>query len=94
MKINDILSDEELEECIDGCTELSLIRNLIERTQDGTLLDVEKFSKEFAYQISGFNNFDPVDEKEEWLECNQNNEEWGESIAESINDMVFDKWVK
>lgn len=93
MKINDIISDEELEECIDGCTDLTLIRHLIDRNQENTLLNVEGFGEDFSYQISGFNNFDPVDEKEEWEECNQNNREWGESIAESINDLVFTKWV-
>lgn len=92
MKINDILSDEELEECIEGSSNITMIRDIIERTQKETLLDVESFSEWFAYGVEGY--IEAEEGTEEWEECNENNREWGECIAENINEMVVEKWTK
>lgn len=92
MKINDILSDEELEECIDGSSNITMIRDIIEKTQKETLLDVESFGGWFAYGVEGY--IEAEEGTEEWEECNENNLEWGRSIAENINELVLEKWVE
>ena len=92
MNINDILSDEEIEECIDGSSNITLIRSIIELTQDNNTVNEESFADIFAFEIRGF--IDAEFESEVWDECNDNNWEWGRCIAENINNLVIDKWTK
>lgn len=86
MNINDLITDDELEECIDGCSDIGMIRETINLTQEETSIDEESFADIFAYNISGF-----IDGDSDFEECNQNNWEWGVSIAENINDLVSRK---
>lgn len=51
MKINDILSDEEIENLIDGSSDIAMIRRLIEKTQYKNLIDDEDFADQFSFQI-------------------------------------------
>ena len=92
MNINDILSDEEIEECIDGSSSVILIRSIIELTQDNNTVNEESFADIFAFEIRGF--IDAEFESDVWKECNNFNWEWGFSIAENINNLVIDKWTK
>lgn len=54
MNINDILSDDEIEECIDGSSNITLIRSIIELTQDNNTVNEESFADIFAFEIRGF----------------------------------------
>ena len=91
MNINEILTDEEIEDCIDGSSNIQLLRSIIELTQQETLVDVGSFGDVFAYEIRGFIDADP--ETEEWDRANDINREWGETIAENINDLITSKFT-
>ena len=93
MKINDLLSDEEIENCIDGSSDLRMIREIIEVSQLDNLLDVEDFADMFAYQIRGFIDVTFEEDEEAYDEAYMNNWEWGTAIAENINKLLVDKWT-
>ena len=92
MNINDILSDEDLEDCIDGTTNIDMIRGIINLTQLETLVDEESFADVFAYELTGF--LDAEEGTQEWDEYNQNNWDWGYSIAQNINELVTNRFTK
>ena len=94
MKINDLLSDEEIENCIDGSSDLRMIREIIEVSQLDNLLDIEDFADMFAYQIRGFIEVSAEEDEDAYDEAYMNNWEWGTSIAENINLLLVDKWTK
>ena len=81
-------SDEELESCVDGNTSVPLMREILEK--HGVVVDghvqVEVFAQWFAYGIEGF--IDADEETDEWEEANDNNYDWGWSIADAINDHI------
>ena len=93
MKINDLLSDEEIENCIDGSSDLRMIREIIEVSQLDNLLDIEDFADMFAYKIRGFIDVTFEEDEEAYDEAYMNNWEWGTSIAENINLLLVDKWT-
>ena len=76
------LNDEDLEECIDGCTNLDQLRTIIKKPgvlcKDNTI-DTEYFAHLFQIHLEGF----AEDE-----EASQNNYEWGICIAKNINNMT------
>ncbi|NDB81238.1 MAG: hypothetical protein EB127_00590 [Alphaproteobacteria bacterium] len=92
IKINSILSDEEIENCIDGSSSIKLIRQIIENTQEDNMIDVDDFADTFATELEDF--IGEYEDTEEWKEAWDNNWEWGLSIAEAINDLLVDKWTK
>ena len=92
VRINDIIDDEDLAWCIDGCTDLNMIRRIIDITQQETLVDVHMFAEQFAKNIEGF--IDAEEGTSEWREAYENNFDWGIGIADSINDYIYDKWMK
>lgn len=92
IRINEIIDDEDLAWCIDGSSDLNMVRRLIDVCQDESLLDVQRFGEMFARQIEGF--IDAIEGSEEWEEAYENNFNWGVSIADSINDFVYDRWMK
>jgi broad specificity phosphatase PhoE len=83
------LSDEELEDCFDGTTNIDMVRELCDlcESADG-FIDIEEFGERFATAIEGFISADADEEPEEWEEAWNNNKEWGESIAENINSAL------
>ena len=92
MKINDILDDEEIMDCVDGHTDIKLLRRAIEHAQDENLLDEDLFAEYFAVAIDGF-----IDEEagtEAYLNAREANYIWGFYIAGSINSLLIDKWTK
>lgn len=93
-KINDILSDEEIEECIDGCSDIKMIREIIGVTQLDNLVDIEDFADMFSYKIRNFIDVHIEDDEEAYDEAYMNNWEWGSSIAENINNLLINKWTK
>jgi hypothetical protein len=92
IRINEIIDDEDLAWCIDGSTDLNMVRRLIDLCQDESLLDVQQFGEMFARQIEGF--IDVAEGTEEWEEAHENNLNWGIGIADTINDYVYEKWMK
>lgn len=87
MKLVKELTDEEIENCVDGSSSVSLIREICERclNGDGTVCD-EDFAQEFAEAIQGFISED--EGTDEYDEAWENNYEWGASIADSINRLL------
>lgn len=94
MKINSILDDEEIESCINGSSDVRMIREIIEVSQLDNLLDIEDFADMFAYRIRGFIDVTFEEDEEAYDEAYMNNWEWGTSIAENINLLLVDKWTK
>ncbi len=92
VRINEIIDDEDLAWCIDGSTDLNMVRRLIDVCQNEALLDVQRFGEMFARQIEGF--IDAAEGTEEWEEAYENNYDWGIGIADTINDYVYEKWMK
>ena len=81
------LTDEQLEDCVDGNTSIDMLREIVEKTElsDG-LIDEEAFADWFAYGIEGFIAAEP--ETEEWDESNEANWDWGYDIACNINATI------
>ena len=94
MKINSILDDEEIESCIDGSSDIRMIREIIDLSQLDNLLDIEDFADMFAYAIRGFIEVSAEEDEDAYDEAYMNNWEWGTSIAENINLLLVDKWTK
>lgn len=90
MKVHN-LTNEELEKCIDGSTNLALIRLILTKHtvvgNDG-FIDPEIFADWFSIGICGYITED-VDSKE-WNEANDNNWNWGYDIADNINMLLLD----
>jgi len=92
MKINDILSDDDIYECIDGNSDIKMIREVIDMTQKDNLVDEESFADVFSFNIRNF--IDEEIDSDEYDEAYTNNWEWGRSIAESINNLLVSKWTR
>lgn len=75
-----LLSDAALEECVDGCTSVELLREILRQpsvVQRSHKVNVKQFAKQFQMALEDY----AEDE-----DANENNYQWGLSIAESIND--------
>ena len=87
------LSDEDLESCVDGTTDLRMIRNIL--TRDNVVdelgwIDPEVFAEWFARAIEGF--IDAEADSVEWHEVNDNNWTWGYDIGDNINSFISDNF--
>lgn len=84
------LSDEQIESCFHGSSNVDLVRDLLASHWDKeeNIIDVEGFGEDFAQAIEGFIDADENDEPDEWQEAYDINQEWGESIAISINALL------
>lgn len=82
------LTEEEIEDCVDGTTSIALIKEILEKPYCvvDNVIDEERFANWFAYALEGF--IDADEDTEEWDEAYQNNYDWGYQIAENINDYV------
>ena len=84
------LTDEEIEECIDGSSNVDMIREIMTMEdvydEDSTHINEENFATRFAYAIEGF--IDADEDTPEWQEAWNNNYDWALSIAENINDVL------
>lgn len=84
------LSDIELEDCIDGSTSVDMIREILEQpgivNRSIGFIDVDKFATAFAEAIEGFINED--EDSDDWQEAWDNNLQWGNDIAHSINSYL------
>ena len=90
MKTVHDLDDEEIEDCVDGTTNIDMIREIF--TKHGVLgddgyIDPEIFADWFAMGIEGF--IDAEEDSEAWTEANDNNWNWGYDIADNINMLLM-----
>ena len=87
------LTDEELEDCINGSTNLEMIRDIL--TKHGVVdeigfIDPEIFADWFASGIEGY--IDAEEDSEAWIEANDNNWNWGYDIGDNINSYISDNF--
>jgi hypothetical protein len=83
------LNDLEIEDCIDGSTNIDMIKEIFTKpyvvTSNG-LLNPSEFANWFAYGIRGY--IDADEDSPLWLEYNDLNTEWGLDIATNINEYI------
>ncbi|NBP01651.1 MAG: hypothetical protein EBU90_16250 [Proteobacteria bacterium] len=94
MKNLNHLTDEELEDCVDGTTNINMIRDIL--TKHGVVdgdgyIDPEIFADWFAQGIQGY--IDAEQDSEEWSEANDTNWNWGYDIADNINSYISDNFT-
>lgn len=89
MLINDLITDDELEQCFEGSTNIDMVREIIDEVEHRGLLDVERFAQLFADEIEPFIDAEP--DTTEHDEAYNNNYDWGMMIAENINDFMRNK---
>ncbi len=84
------LSDEQIESCFDGSSNVDLVRDLFEENyhSDLNVVDETAFGEAFADAIQGFIGVDQNEEPEEWKQAYAINQEWGESIAQNVNELL------
>lgn len=84
------LSDEELEDCFDGSSNVDMIREILSKPgvvdPESKLIDCENFAQWFAYGVEGY--IDADEDTDEWQEAWDNNFNWGFDIADNINDYL------
>ena len=83
------LSEEELEDCVDGSTSMSLIQEIIQKPRcvnEQGYIDEVQFAQWFSFALAGF--IDADEDTSDWEEANENNYNWGWQIAENINDYL------
>lgn len=85
----DQISDEELEDCFDGSTDIEMVREIVSKCLDKDgFVNIEEFGHYFARAIEGFIDADETEDPDAWEEAWENNYEWGQTIAENINDSL------
>jgi hypothetical protein len=94
MKDARTLTDEELKSCVDGSTNLDMIREIL--TKHGVIdiegwIDPEVFGDWFATGIQGFIDAEP--NTAEWQEAYDNNWNWGYDIGDNINSYISDNFT-
>lgn len=85
----DSLTDEELEECIEGSSDIDMIREILQKAyviNDQGFVEEDIFANWFATGIEGFIDADP--ESDEFDEAWEANHEWALNIAANINDLL------
>jgi len=82
------LSDDQIESCLDGSSDVEMVRNILidAHNKDLNVVDEMDFSFEFADAIKGF--IDAEEGTDEWEEAYDNNCEWGGSIAQNVNELI------
>lgn len=87
------LTNEEIEDCINGSSNVEMIREIL--TKHGVVdlegwVDPEIFADWFAQGIEGF--IDAEEGTDEWTEANDTNWNWGYDIGDNINSMISDNF--
>ena len=84
----DSLTDDEIESCFDGSTNIDLVKRLLKENlaPDGWVWAMD-FGCEFAEAIEGYIAADRL-EQGEWQEAWDINADWGERIADNINELL------
>ena len=94
MKDARTLTDEELEDCVDGTTNIDMLRDIL--TKHGVVdeqgwIDPEIFADWFANGIEGYISAEP--DTDEWQEAYDNNWNWGYDIGDNINSYISDNFT-
>jgi len=81
------LSDQELEGCFEGSSNVDLVRKLLEENlaPDGWVWDAD-FGHSFATAIQSFIGED--EDTPEWDKAWEINYEWGAKIADNVNELL------
>lgn len=85
------LSDQEIEDCLDGSSNVVMIRDILTKhgvVGDDGYIDPEIFADWFSMGIKGY--IDAEEDSDEWIEANDHNWIWGYDIADNINDYISD----
>lgn len=93
MKDAKTLTNEELEDCVNGSTNIEMLREIL--TKHGVVdeqgwIDPEIFADWFANGIEGF--IDAVPDTDEWQAAYDNNWNWGYDIGDNINSYISDNF--
>lgn len=87
------LTDQELEDCVDGSTNIAMLRDILTKPEvvdtEGWI-DPEIFADWFSIGVAGYITED-VDSPE-WVEANDTNWNWGYDIADNINSYISDNF--
>lgn len=87
VKTIDDLTDDQIENCFEGSSDVNMVRKLAKKYVDENgYVDVEDFSQAFAESIEGF--ISEKEESDEWNDIWYENRNWGEIIAENINEIL------
>ena len=83
-------TDDEIEECFDGSSNVDLVRDIAGKckTENGTIAEMA-FGQMFARAIEGYIGVDYDEDPDEWEEAWDNNEDWGISIASTLNALIL-----
>ncbi|NBP04082.1 MAG: hypothetical protein EBU90_29110 [Proteobacteria bacterium] len=87
------LTDEELEDCVDGSTNITMLRQIFTRADvvdSEGWINPEFFADWFSVGLAGYITED-VDSPE-WAEANDTNWNWGYDIADKINSYISDNF--
>lgn len=87
------LSDDEIEDCVDGTTNVTMLRDILTKPnvvgEDG-FIDPDEFANWFAYGVEGYISAD--EDTDEWQEAWDANWDWGFDIADNINSYISDNF--
>ena len=94
MKDARTLTDEELEDCVDGSTNIDMLRDIL--TKHGVVdeqgwIDPEIFADWFAAGVEGYISAEP--DTDEWQEAYDSNWNWGYDIGDNINSYISDNFT-
>jgi len=87
------LTDEELEDCVDGTTNIVMLRDIL--TKHGVVdeqgwIDPEIFADWFAAGIEAYISAEP--DTDEWQAAYDTNWNWGYDIGDNINSYISDNF--
>jgi len=87
------LTDEELEDCVNGSSNLDMIREIL--TKHGVVdlegwVDPEIFADWFAAGVEGYISAEP--DTDEWQAAYDSNWNWGYDIGDNINTAISDNF--
>jgi hypothetical protein len=94
MKDARTLTDEELEDCVDGSTNIGMLRDIL--TKHGVVdeqgwIDPEIFADWFAAGVEGYISAEP--DTDEWQAAYDTNWNWGYDIGDNINSYISDNFT-
>ncbi len=87
------LTDEELEDCVDGTTNIDMLRDILTKpnvVDEQGWIDPEIFADWFANGVEGHISAEP--DTDEWQETYDNNWIWGYDIGDNINSYISDNF--
>lgn len=91
MRTIESLTDDEIENCIDGSSNIDMIKDILTKhgvVNENGVVSSGIFADWFAQALEGYIDAEP--ETEEWTEAFDNNWNWGYNIADNINDLLED----